>query len=77
MIRSVAKRNNLSRSETRDLVKLVRHEIGLNRRIGRLTTMQKWFKYWHVAHFPFAITMMIIMVIHVVITILFGYRWIF
>jgi hypothetical protein len=39
--------------------------------------MQKMLKYWHVAHLPFAVVMFIIMVIHVAITIAFGYKWIF
>jgi hypothetical protein len=49
----------------------------LNRQIERLETMQKMFRYWHVIHLPFAMVMLIIMVIHVGVTILFGYRWIF
>ena len=49
----------------------------MNARIGRLQTMQKLFKYWHVAHLPFALIMLVIMVIHVAITLAFGYRWIF
>jgi hypothetical protein len=56
---------------------LVKNDITLNRRIERLDTMQNLFKYWHVAHFPFAVVMFIIMIIHVGVTILFGYRWIF
>jgi hypothetical protein len=39
--------------------------------------MKNIFKYWHVAHLPFAIVMLTIMVIHVVVTIVFGYKWIF
>ena len=49
----------------------------MNARINRLHTMQTLFKYWHVAHLPFALIMLVIMVIHVAITIVFGYRWIF
>ena len=53
------------------------NEISLNRKIDRLDTMQNLFKYWHVAHLPFALVMLIIMIIHVAVTIAFGYRWIF
>ena len=56
---------------------LVKNEISLNRRIDRLETMQKLFQYWHVAHLPFALIMLIIMVIHVAVSIVFGYTWIF
>ena len=52
-------------------------EIILSRRLGRLRTMQSLFKYWHIAHLPFAISMFVIMIIHVIVTIIFGYKWIF
>jgi len=52
-------------------------EIILSRRIGRLRTMQSLFKYWHIAHLPFAIAMFVIMIIHVIVTLTFGYKWIF
>lgn len=67
----------LSRPDIKTLMGMVKDEISLNNRIERLLTMQKLFKYWHVAHLPFAIIMLIIMVIHVIVTLLFGYRWIF
>lgn len=76
-IKAVIRSNHLKGSESRKILKLVKHEISLNRKIDRLLTMQKLFRYWHVAHFPFAIVMLMIMAIHVTVTIVFGYRWIF
>jgi hypothetical protein len=52
-------------------------EDQINRTIKRLDKMQRLFGYWHVVHLPFAIVMLIIMLIHVGVTVLFGYRWIF
>ncbi len=75
-VRAVLKRNKLNRQERKNVINLVKHELTLNRRIERLQTMQNLFKYWHVAHFPFAIVMLVIMVIHVAVTIVLGYRWI-
>ena len=71
------KEKNLSKQEYRQILSLVKRDISLSRRIERLVTMQNLFKYWHVAHLPFAIVMLIIMIIHVIVTIVFGYRWIF
>ena len=71
------KRNNLQRNDYRKIVSLVKTDIKLSRRIERLDSMKNLFKYWHVAHLPFALVMLFIMVIHVGVTILFGYRWIF
>lgn len=76
-LKNTLKKNRLSRTDIRKVVRLVSHEISLNNRIERLATMQKLFRYWHVAHLPFALIMLIIMVIHVAITLAFGYRWIF
>jgi hypothetical protein len=76
-VRNALRRNNLQGKEYRKIVSLVKTDIKLSRRIERLDTMKNLFKYWHVAHLPFALVMLLIMVIHVGITILFGYRWIF
>jgi hypothetical protein len=75
-IKNLLRKNNLSRTESKNVLTLVKNEISLNRKIDRLVTMQNLFKYWHVAHLPFALVMLIIMVIHVIVTIVFGYRWI-
>ena len=77
VVKSVLKSNKLPRAEYRKMLTLVKDDIILGRRIERLDTMKNIFKYWHVIHLPFALVMMIIMVIHVVVTIVFGYRWIF
>ena len=76
-VKAVLRRNNFPKPDYRKILSLVKADITLNRRIERLDTMQNLFKYWHVAHLPFALVMLIIMVIHVGVTIIFGYRWIF
>jgi hypothetical protein len=76
-VRAVLKRNKLSKNEYNKVIAMVKNEIRLNRRIERLDTMRNLFRYWHVAHLPFALVMLIIMVIHVAVTLVFGYRWIF
>jgi sulfur relay (sulfurtransferase) DsrC/TusE family protein len=76
-VKKVLKSNKVPRADFKKIMALVKNDITLNRRIERLDTMQNLFKYWHVAHFPFAVVMFIIMIIHVAVTILFGYRWIF
>ena len=76
-VRRELKRINIHGNDYRKIVSLVRTDIKLSRRIERLDSMKNLFKYWHVAHLPFALVMLFIMVIHVGVTILFGYRWIF
>jgi len=76
-VKSVLKQNKLTRLQHKLVIDLVKNEMSLNRRIERLVLMQNLFKYWHVAHLPFALVMLVIMVIHVAVTLTFGYRWIF
>jgi hypothetical protein len=76
-VKTTLKSNKLPKSKRIEILDLVKNEISLNRRIERLQVMQNLFKYWHVAHLPFALVMLVIMVIHVAVTIVFGYKWIF
>lgn len=75
-IRQTLKANHLSRKDSRKVIRLVKEEMTINARIERLQTMQKLFRYWHVAHLPFAIIMLIIVVVHVIVTLSLGYTWI-
>jgi len=64
-------------TEFRKIKKLIHDEKKINRRIDRLDMMQNLFKYWHVAHLPFSLILLIIMVIHIAVVLTFGYKWIF
>jgi hypothetical protein len=77
MIRATLEGADVAREEQVSIIRMVKEEFALSHRIGRLLTMQKLFKYWHVAHLPFALIMLIVLVIHVAVTLAFGYRWIF
>jgi hypothetical protein len=76
-VKSLLKNKKLPKVEYNRIVALVKNNINLNRKIERLDSMQNLFKYWHVAHLPFALVMLLIMIIHVAVTIAFGYKWIF
>jgi hypothetical protein len=77
LVKEVLRKSLINRNEKKHIVDLIKADLQLNRKIERLNTMQNLFKYWHVVHSPFALVMLIIMVIHVGVTIAFGYRWIF
>ncbi len=76
-IRKTLKTNKLASRDIRKMVRLIKNEMLINKRIERLQFMQKLFRYWHVAHLPFAIIMLVIVVVHVAITLALGYKWIF
>jgi hypothetical protein len=76
-IRTNLRERNVEKEERTWVLQTVKEEFAISHRIGRLQTMQKLFKYWHVAHLPFALIMLIVLIIHVAVTLAFGYRWIF
>lgn len=76
-LKKLLKENSISNKERKTILKMVKSERSLSGKIARLQNMQKLFKYWHVAHLPFALIMLIILIIHVAITLVFGYKWIF
>lgn len=76
-LKQLLNRKNISQIEKREILKMARSESSLSGKISRLQTMQRLFKYWHVAHLPFALIMLIIVIFHVGVTLAFGYRWIF
>ena len=76
-LRKTLKNEDLPKHEIGSIIKMVKNEKVLSGKIARLETMQKLFKYWHVAHMPFALIMLVIVVIHIAITVTLGYKWIF
>jgi hypothetical protein len=68
---------NIAHKDYLKLKKLVRNQKTLTRRIERLDKMKNLFRYWHFAHLPFALILLIIMVIHIGVVLTFGYKWIF
>ncbi len=68
---------NPGSERTKEILRISKSKLILSRRIGMLRTTQKLFRYWHIVHLPFAITMFVIMFVHVAVTIIFGYKWIF
>jgi len=43
----------------------------------RLDAIKRLFNHWHYAHVPFALIVLIFLVIHVVVVLYLGYTWIF
>jgi hypothetical protein len=76
-VKKILKRNRIPKAEYKQLISLVKEDLIMSRKIELLDTMQNLFKYWHVAHMPFALVMLVIMIIHVGVTLVFGYKWIF
>ena len=76
-LKSELRKSKVDKTMRKELVEMFKKETILLNRIERLQTMQNLFKYWHVAHLPFAVIMLVIVVVHVIVSLAFGYKWIF
>jgi hypothetical protein len=77
-IRKILRRfTGLSKKQIRILLELMKKKAFIHRRLILWNKIHQLFHYWHVIHKPFAIVMYIIMVIHVALTVVLGYTWIF
>lgn len=71
------KEANLSTHDAKHLVTLAKRRALLDRRIAFLGTARKLLHHWHIFHKPFAIIMLVIMVVHIIVAVSLGYTWIF
>jgi hypothetical protein len=60
-----------------EIIRISHKKALMTRRILLLNRVQQLFHYWHVIHKPFAIIMYTIMIIHIVVAVWTGYKWIF
>jgi hypothetical protein len=76
-LKNELKASGMKKQHLSEILEIAKSKIMISRRIGWLRTMQKFFRYWHIIHLPFAIVMFVIMFIHIIVTLTFGYKWIF
>ncbi|MCL4509879.1 MAG: hypothetical protein M1470_02260 [Bacteroidetes bacterium] len=76
-IKKESKAASVPSKEIREIQNTAKSKMILARRVRLLSTMQRFFRHWHIVHLPFAILMFFIMFIHIAVAIVFGYRWIF
>lgn len=60
-----------------EVLKLLRRRRLAARRRRTLGLARRLLHHWHVIHRPFAWIMLVFMFVHVAVTLLFGFRWIF
>ncbi len=75
--RAVRKKFNIPGDQLNPILKAARQKAMIRHRLKLWNSTHKLFHHWHVFHKPFAIIMYLIMIIHIIVTVLLGYRWIF
>lgn len=69
--------HNVPPVQRKRISRIARQKAIINRRIVLMNQIQQLFHYWHVIHKPFAIVMYTIMVVHIIVAVWTGYKWIF
>lgn len=59
-----------------EVLRLARRQMALSQQVRMLDATHRVFRYWHVAHRPFAITALVGVVLHVVTAVALGVTWI-
>ena len=57
------------------VVRLASREISLAQQLRMLDATQRVFRYWHVAHRPFAVTALVAVLVHVTVVVAVGATW--
>ncbi len=65
----------LDRRALRTVLRLANREMALTQQARMLGVTQRLFRYWHVAHRPFAITALVAVLIHVGVVVSLGATW--
>jgi hypothetical protein len=58
-----------------EVKRLARREMQLSQQIRMLSATLRVFRFWHVAHRPFAMTAFLAVTVHVVVVIALGATW--
>ena len=69
------KNRNAEREVLNEVVALASREMALEQQAHMLAATHRVFRWWHVAHRPFALTALIAVVIHVTVVIALGATW--
>lgn len=59
------------------VLKLCREWVLQTRRLALFHQIRDLFHYWHIFHKPFAVIMILVMIVHVAVAIMLGYTWTF
>jgi len=68
---------DIPKAEIREIARLAREQSVTVRRVAAMDAMTRTLHYWHVFHKPFAYIMIAIMIVHVAVVVLLGYKWVF
>jgi hypothetical protein len=75
-MRRLLKEHSVPSHLRRPILDLAAERRKLRQQTLLLRPFQRLFRYWHVVHLPLAVVMFLVLGVHVVVAVLFGYTWI-
>ncbi len=69
--------NSFNAKSKKEMMQTANKILSLKNKELLYNAMENLFRHWHIFHLPFAITMFVLMFVHIVVAILFGAKWIF
>jgi hypothetical protein len=76
-IRRSLRQAGITGAHLTEAMRIAKRKVKLRRRIAFLATAESLLHHWHIIHRPFAVVMIIIMFVHVIVAVAFGYKWVF
>ncbi len=73
--RRIMDSTHIPRGQIRGFRKALHKRVKIARQIAFWNAAHQLFHYWHVIHKPFAYTMIVIMIIHVIVAVTLGFTW--
>ncbi len=61
--------------QRREVEGLLERQLELEQQLAVLVPFQRLFRYWHLFHVPLAVSMFLVVAVHVAIATAFGYAW--
>lgn len=71
----VPRGSGIRKSTINQVIRLARRQIALTQQVRMLNVTHRFFRYWHVAHRPVAITALLAVAIHVGVAVALGVTW--
>lgn len=68
---------DISYDMRKESLRITKQIVSLRNKELLYNAFENLFRHWHIFHLPFAITMFVLMFIHIIVAILFGAKWIF
>jgi hypothetical protein len=77
VLASLEDKYNLAHSDLHFLKTTIENQLTLAQRMLVLDSVSRVFHWWHVIHKPFAYAIFVVLTLHIVLTLSFGFTWIF